>query len=535
MPTTFNACEYLLDRRLAAGDGARTAVTGPRGTLTYQGLYDLTCQVAAGLRELGVRPEQRVLLFTVDGPRMLATILAAMRIGAVPVPVSTMVTPADLAGMLRDSRAGTLVLSAEFAGAAAAVLHGLPDLRALVLDGGAAPPAVPGLVGWTFDELLAAGRTADCAPYDTWEDTVGLWLYTSGTTGLPKGAMHRHANIRVVCQTYGQQVLGIRRDDRVLSVPKMFFAYGLGCTVFFPLSVGASAVHEPDRPTPQTMAQRLVEYRPTLFVATPSFFAGMLAADLPTDALASVRLATSAGEPLPAPIYQRFLDRYRVQIIDGLGSTEALHIFISNRPGQVRPGTSGTPVPGYRLRIVDGSGQDIAPGQEGHLLVSGESTAVGYWCRTETTRRVFQGEWLRTGDFYVASQDGYYTYLGRSDDMLKVAGIWVSPAEVEARLVAHPEVVQAAVVGVPDAAGLDKAVACVVLHPAATVTANELVAFCRDGLAHFKCPRTVLIVAELPMTATGKLRRNVVRVRAADLLGRPAGPTGPAEPTLSDG
>jgi len=506
---TFNVSTYLLDRRLDAGDGDRVAVTGPRGTLTYRELHEMTCRIAGGLRGLGVQPEQRVMLYMVDSPRMLATMLAAMRIGAVPVPVSTMGTAADLAGVLRDSRATVLVLSTEFAEAVSGVLSGLPDLRHVVTDG-------PG-----FD-LDSAAPEDGATPYDTWDDTVALWLYTSGTTGLPKGAVHRHANVRVVCETYGQQVLGIRPDDRVLSVPKMFFAYGLGASAFFPLSVGASTVLEPARPNPAVVTEWLRAERPTIFVATPSFYAAMLAAPVPEDALSLVRLGTSAGEPLPAPIYQRFRQRYGVDVIDGLGSTEALHIFVSNRPGQVRPGTSGTPVPGYRVRIVDDAGADVPPGTDGHLLVSGGSTALGYWCRNETTRRVFLGEWLRTGDCYVASEDGFYTYLGRSDDMLKVGGIWVSPAEVEARLLAHPDVVQAAVVGVPDEAGLDKPVACVVLAAGATATQDDLIAFCRDGLAHFKCPRIVLTVDEIPMTATGKLRRNVVRETARQRVPAPS-------------
>jgi benzoate-CoA ligase family protein len=330
--------------------------------------------------------------------------------------------------------------------------------------------------------------------------------------------MHRHAAIRVVCETYGQQVLGIGAADRVLSVPKMFFAYGLGTSMFFPLSVGASVVLEPARCTPDSVAVRLKEERPTIFVAGPTFFAAMLNAAVAPEALSSVRLATSAGEPLPAPIFDRFKQRYGVEIIDGLGSTEALHIFISNRPGAVTPGSSGTPVPGYSVRLVDDEGKDVPSGVEGHLLVSGESVALGYWCRYQTTRKVFQGEWLRTGDFYVAAADGTYTYLGRSDDMIKSSGMWVSPAEVEARLLQHPGVALAAVVAVPDEAGLDKTVACVVRQAASTVTDTELISFCREGIAHFKCPRRILFVDELPLTATGKLRRNVIRGQAAEML-----------------
>ena len=497
----FNAAAYLLDRRLEAGDGDRLAVTGPRGTLTYTDLHDLTCRVAAGLRELGVTPGERVMLNTVDSPWMLAIMLAAMRIGAVPVPVSTMLRPAEVVDLVRDSEATVLVIGPEFAGEVQPLLTDAPALRAVEFD---------------IESLTQAGSIVDVHP--TTEDDVALWLYTSGTTGLPKGAMHRHASIRVVCETYARDVLGITADDRVFSVPKMFFAYGLGTSAFFPLSVGASTVLEPTRCTPQMVADRLREYRPTLFVAGPTFFGAMLGAEVPPDALTSVRLATSAGEPLPPPIYHRFVERYGVDIIDGLGSTEALHIFVSNRPAEVRPGTSGIPVPGYEVRVVDDSGADVQAGTEGHLLVSGASTMLGYWHRDEATARVLDGRWLRTGDFYVASEDGFYTYLGRSDDMLKSSGIWVSPAEVEACLLAHPDVAQAAVVGVPDESGLSRTVACVTLTPAATVTPQQLVDFCREHLAHFKCPKAVLVMDEIPLTATGKLRRNVVRGRAADLL-----------------
>ncbi|TDB89397.1 AMP-binding protein, partial [Actinomadura sp. 7K534] len=272
--------------------------------------------------------------------------------------------------------------------------------------------------------------------------------------------------------------------------------------------------------TPASVAGRLAEYRPTLFFAVPTFYAALLNADVPADAFASVRLAVSAGEPLPAGLCRRFTERYGVEVIDGIGSTECLHIFLSNRPGEVRPGTTGTAVPGYELRVVDADGVDVPPGTPGSLLVKGESIATGYWCRTDTTRQVFQGEWLRTGDTYVVDEDGYYTCLGRTGDMLKAGGIWVSPAEVEARLLEHPAVAMAAVVGLPDADGIDKPVACVVLKDGTPAHPAELAAFCRAGLAPFKRPREVLVVDKLPTTPTGKLRRFAVRELAAALLGR---------------
>ncbi len=490
----FNASAYLLDRHLESGDGGRVAVTGPGGTLTYAELLARTQAAADGLRDLGVRPEERVMIFMSDGPDALALILGAMRMGAVAVPVSTMLTAADLGGLLRDSRARVLASSPEFAAIAEEAARTAPELAF----------SLPG------SEIFASGGSS-LAPYASGEDSTALWLYTSGTTGLPKGAVHRHASIRSVCETYGAQVLGIRPDDRCLSVPKLFFAYGIGNSCFFPLSVGASAVLEPAHPSPALIASRVAAERPTLFFGVPTFYAALLAAGLPADTFASVRQAVSAGEPLPAPIFRRFAERFGVEILDGIGATEALHIFVSNRPGRVRPGSTGVPVPGYDVRIVDDDGADVTAGTPGHLLVRGDSIATGYWCRTAVTRRVFQGEWLRTGDTYVADEDGGLRFLGRSDDMIKAGGIWVSPSEVEARLLEHPAIAQAVVVAVPDGDGLDKPVAGVVRAEGAELTAEEAIAFCRDGLSAFKRPRAVVFLESLPTTATGKIRRFVVR------------------------
>jgi benzoate-CoA ligase family protein len=495
----FNASTYLLDRHVESGTGDRVAVAGPRGTLTYAELLDRVRAAAGGLRGLGVRPEERVLIFMVDGPDMLALILGAMRMGAVPVPVSTMMTATDLVGLLRDSRARVLAASAEFAEIAREAAAAAPELACLLVEGDGERP-----LATVFDPDAGPGE-----PYATSEDSTALWLYTSGTTGLPKGAVHRHASIRSVAETYGAQVLGIAPEDRCLSVPKLFFAYGIGNSCFFPLSVGAVAILEPGRPTPALIAERVAAERPTLFFAVPTFYAALLSAELPPETFSSVRRAVSAGEPLPAPVFRRFTDRFGVEILDGIGATEALHIFVSNRPGQVRPGSTGVPVPGYDVRVVDDDGVPVPAGTPGHLLVRGDSIATGYWCRTAVTRRVFQGEWLRTGDTYVADDDGSLRFLGRSDDMIKAGGMWVSPSEVEARLLEHPAVAHAVVVAVPDSDGLDKPVAGVVR--AGEVTADELIAFCREGLAAFKRPRSVVFLESLPTTATGKVRRFVVR------------------------
>ncbi len=540
MPEPFNASTYLIDRHVADGRGERVAVTGPAGTLSYAGLLALVENLAAGLRELGVRPEERVVMAASDSPGLLAAILAAMRIGAVAVPVNTMLTGRELAELLRDARARIAFFSGEFAAAAAQAAGAAPELRDVVLapawedapdaagaaagEGSAAEETAaaafpPRISVASLDQVIAHGsRHGDRSPHPTWGDSAGLWLYTSGTTGTAKGAIHRHANIRYVAETYPREVLGITAHDRCYSVAKLFFAYGLGNSAFFPLSAGGTAILDPARPTPALVAQRLASYQPTLFFAVPSFYAALLAADPPADALWSVRLAVSAGETLPAGIYQRFRDRFGVSILDGIGSTEALHIFLSNRPGSVRPGTSGTPVTGYEVDIRDEAGTSLADGLPGELYLKAPSAALGYWCRTDTTRKVFQGEWLRTGDLYVRSADGYYTCLGRSSDMIKAGGIWVSPAEVEARLLEHPGVAQAAVVGLAGADGLETPVACVVRAEDQAARAADLVAFCRDGLAAFKRPRTIFFVDSLPITATGKLRRFAVREMAGHLL-----------------
>jgi len=513
---TFSASDYLLRPADDAATAGRLAITGPGGDLTYADLAERVRHVAAGLRALGLRPEERVVLFMADGPAMVAAILGAMRLGAVPVPVSTMLTGGELAALLADSRARILLLSDRYAETGAQAAARTPGLTHVVVDGSAPLDGRP----VRFADLVEQGRRngTPAEPYATSPDSTALWLYTSGTTGTPKGAVHRHANIAHVVEGYGRQVLGITPEDRCYSVAKLFFAYGIGNSLFFPLATGATTILDPDPPTPASVAERLVTYRPTLFFAVPTFYAALLRADLDPAVFSSVRQAVSAGEPLPAELCRAFTAKYGVEIIDGIGSTECLHIFLSNRPGEVRPGTTGVPVPGYELRLVDGDGRDVEPGRPGSLLVKGASIATGYWCRTDATRQVFQGEWLRTGDTYVMDDLGYYTCLGRTGDMLKVGGIWVSPAEVEARLLEHPAVAMAAVVGMPDADGLDKPVACVVPAEGATAGAEELIAFCRAGLASFKRPREVLFVDELPTTPTGKLRRFAVRELAANML-----------------
>ncbi|MEV6903836.1 benzoate-CoA ligase family protein [Amycolatopsis sp. NPDC051372] len=514
MSSGFNAAEYLL----AQGRPDAPAVVSARRTLSYAELTDEAYRVASGLRSLGVRPEERVMFCMVDDVELLTGILGTMLAGAVAVPVSTMVTGLELGKVLADSRARVLCVSGEFAAQAVGALAAAPEVTDVVLDRAEAAAFPSGVATHAWAELTTVDDL-DLEPARTWEDSPALWLYTSGTTGQPKGAMHRHASIRAVCETYAHSVLATTSGDRFLSVPKLFFAYGLGNSAFFPLAAGGTTLLEPARPTPALFAARARADRPTLFFGVPTFFAGVLASDVPDDSFASVRYAVSAGEPLPATIFTRFRDRFGVEILDGIGSTEALHIFLSNRPGSIRPGSTGTAVPGYAVEIRDENGALIeSPGQPGELFVSGPSTAMGYWARYETTKRVFQGEWLRTGDSYVRNEDGTLTCLGRFGDMLKAGGIWVSPSEVEERLLQHPSVAEVAVVAAPDADGLDKPVACVVAAPGFAVDPDVLIDFCRAGLAAFKRPRGVVELPELPKTATGKIRRNVIRDQVRESL-----------------
>ncbi len=508
-PEPFNATDYLVDRHLREGNGANTAVVSPNRTLSYADLAGEIRRVAAGLRHIGVRPEERVLLCMPDDVELFTGVLAAMHLGAVAVPCSTMLTGPELGTLVADSRARVVLGGGEFADKVRVAVADAPDVRHVVLAG-TEPSGLPdGVTGHAWGELLDAGEVES---YPTWADSPALWLYTSGTTGKPKAAMHRHVDIRFVAENYGQRVLGMTAADRCLSVAKLFFAYGIGNSMFFPLAVGATALLEPARPSPALFAERAAADGATVLFGTPSFFGPLLASDVADEAFATVRQGVSAGEALPPRMYHGMLERFGVEVLDGIGSTEMLHIFISNRAGRVHPGSSGTPVPGYSVEIRDEQGRPIEGVDEpGELYVRGESAATGYWCRAATTRQVFLGEWLRTGDTYVRNADGTLTCLGRANDMLKAGGIWVSPSEVENRLLEHPDVAEVVVVAVPDSDDLDKPVACVVPAPGTRVDADALIGWCREGLASFKRPRAVVEMAELPKTATGKIRRNVLR------------------------
>ncbi|MCW2531348.1 MAG: badA [Blastococcus sp.] len=520
----FNAASWLVTRHALATPDRRaiTAIEldGSVRTLTYGQLEDAVIRVAAALIASGVRPEERLLLCMGDTPELLTAFLAGLRVGAVPVPVSTMLKPKDIALLARDSRARMLIVSEEFAALAAAV-GGLRELADVVVVTSGSLPEVDGPRVRDWEAFVTAGADfleRAAVPYPTVADSPAFWLYTSGTTGTPKAAMHRHGSLRDTAETYARDVLAIGPDDVTFSVAKFFFAYGLGNTLTFPFSVGAGTVLDRSRPGPAGTLRILQEHRPTLFFGGPTYYAALLGAGLPADTFTGVRACVSAGEAFPASLLERFTATFGVEMLDGIGSTEMLHIFISNRPGRVRPGTSGEVVAGYEARIQDDDGRPVPDGTPGHLYVRGSSAATGYWCRTEVTRRVFQGPWVRTGDTYVRSADGYFASMGRTDDIIKAGGIWVSPTEVEERLRQHPDVNLVVVVSLPDADGLDKPVACVVLAPGSATSSAELVGFCREGLAAFKRPRHVLVFDELPTTGTGKLQRFRIRELALEKL-----------------
>jgi len=501
----FNAATWLVDRHVDAGDGARIAVIQGDDNYTYADVKQLSERAASGLAALGVRAEERVAMVMLDSIEFVATFLGALRMGAVPIPMNPLLPGRDLGVIVADARAKIVVMSAERLVSRPDMLAGAPEVRTTVVTSNDDAVLSDGVVGWSDFEHGGVG----IAPtFETWAESPGFWLCTSGSTGAPKLAMHRHNDIPATCETYAEQVLGIRRDDVCYSVGPMFHAYGLGNSLTFPFSVGATAVLDPLRPpTPQRVAETVSTHCVTLFFCIPTFYAALLASDITDDTFATVRWGVSAAEALPAETFERFRSRFDVVILDGIGSTEQLHIYLSNRPDALRAGTSGMAVPGYEARVVDEHGADQPADEPGQLLVRGPAMATGYWCRSETSQSTFVGDWMRTGDLYSCDADGFHTYLGRVDDMLRVGGEWVSPAEVEGVLIEHESVLEAAIVGQSDDQGVLRPVAFVVSAPDAQATADVLGAHCRDRLAGYKRPKRYEFVDDLPKTATGKIQR----------------------------
>jgi len=489
---------FLIDPATISPD-AVALIDAPTGlTTTRNELLEEAQAVARQLLKHGVVAEQRILICGLDTKAFLAWFWGAMWIGAIPVPVSTMLTGKDYSFLLEDSRAVGLTFSPGFEEVMREAMLDQPYLKWSQIDGD-----VPDLVA-----EIDLGP-----PFPAVDDDVAFWLYTSGTTGFPKGAMHRHIDLGFCTDVYAKSVLGMDSDDVVYSVAKLFFAYGLGNAGYFPAGTGAQSVLNPGRPIPEEISDHVLTYRPTIFFGVPTSFGQLLSSEIPDQTFESVRIAVSAGEPLPPDIHQRFRERFGVEILDGLGTTELAHIAISNRPGCSVPGTSGTVVEGYEVSLRDEIGNEVSDGEPGKLYVKGESVMVGYWNRTDRTRQALEGPFLATGDTYVHNPDDTYTCLGRSDDMLKVGGIWVSPTEVESCILELAEISQVAVVGAEDQEGLVKPKAYVVLEASLDSAHIEALVkeHVRERLAPFKYPRWVEVVDALPQTATGKIKRYLLR------------------------
>jgi benzoate-CoA ligase len=510
IPRDYNAAADLIDRNLAAGRGDKLAFVDDRTSLTYAQLAERVDCAANALRRLGLQPEQRVMLCLLDTVDFPVAFLGAIKAGIVPVPVNTLLTANDYEFMLRDSRARALIVSDALYDKLAPALATQPALEHVIVSGVA--PAGRLSFATLLVEAPAKARTAA-----TTCDDICFWLYSSGSTGAPKGAMHLHSHLTLTAELYAKPVLGIRESDVVYSAAKLFFAYGLGNALTFPLAVGATSLLLAERPTPAAVIRVLREKKPTIFYGVPTLYAALLASsDLPERGELVLRRCVSAGEALPEDIGKRWTERLGVEILDGIGSTEMLHIFLSNRPGEVHYGTTGVPVPGYDIRLVDEEGKPVKDSQIGELQVAGPTSAVGYWNNRTKSRETFLGVWTRSGDKYTRDARGYYTYGGRTDDMLKVSGMYVSPFEVEAALMTHADVLEAAVIGHADEQQLVKPKAYVVLksgHANSPVLAEALQAHVKSRLAPYKYPRWIEFVADLPKTATGKIQRFKLRER----------------------
>jgi benzoate-CoA ligase len=516
----FNAADYFVDRNIRQGRGHRVAIYTEDRKYTYNDVQKMVNKSANAMLDLGLRIDDRIIMLMLDVPQFYAVFWGAIKIGAVPIPVNTMLTPEDYEYYLNDSRAKALAVSEELLPVINQIKGDLHYLRDLIVISEKEGAHIP------FRQRYKRAP-ALIKPAITTRDDVGFWLYSSGSTGPPKGAIHSQYDMVVTADAYAKGVLKITENDICFSAARLFFAYGLGNGMYFPMSVGASAVLSPLRPTPEAIFKYLERFRPTLFFGIPTLYGQMLEYVAREDrekgikpnanaahVFSSVRLCISAGEALPPEIYSRWKQRFGVDILDGIGSTEMLHIFLSNQPGTIRPGSTGKPVPGYELKLLDDDGREVAQGEIGTLMVRGDSAAQFYWRKREKTRKTMQGEWINTGDKYYMDGEGYYWCAGRSDDMLKVGGIWVPPVEVENCLLEHQAVLECAVVGRKDEQALVKPKAFVVLRERTAPSddlAEELKQWVQGRLAKYKYPRWIEFVSDLPKSATGKIQRFKLR------------------------
>ncbi|NQU25472.1 MAG: benzoate-CoA ligase family protein [Candidatus Nealsonbacteria bacterium] len=519
LPDRLNAAAVFVDSHLAEGRGDKPAILCGDRTVTYRQLHEGVNRFGNAMKELGVRMEERVAILMPDAPEWVFAFFGAMKIGAVAVPMNTMLKPKDYEYLLNDSRARVLVVHPSLLDRINAVRGELRYVQHVLVDG-PAPDDGTAVDGDLCLQDVMQDASPELDAVDTSKDDMAFWLYSSGTTGFPKGAIHLHHDMIVEADLYGRDTIGVKESDVSFSVAKLFFAYGLGNGLYFPLRTGGTTVLLPDRPTPDKVLEVIDRHRPTIFYSVPTAYAAMLQVAEKADRtdLGDVRMCVSAGEPLPKPIFERWRDRFGLEILDGIGSTEILHIFISNRPGETKAGSTGKIVAGYEAKIVDENRLEVPAGEIGNLLIKGDSIAAGYWNKHEQTKNTFLGEWIDTHDKYRLDEDGFFWYAGRSDDMFKVSGQAVWPTDVEAVLQEHAAVLESGVVGTADGNGLIKPCAYVVLKDGNEGTpelARELQDFVRKTTSPHKYPRTVVFVDELPKTATGKIKRYKLREMAA--------------------
>ena len=509
-PRIYNAAVDMVDRNAAEGRAAKVAFIDPDNSLTYGELQARCNRVGNLLTTYGVPRESRIAVLLLDGVDFPVVFWGAIKAGVVPVCLNTLLTTEQYAYILGDSRAKALFVAPPLLPVVQPILGRLPFLKHVFVAGGE-PPAF----ALSFRGELGLQRT-EFEAAETSPDETAFWLYSSGSTGMPKGVRHVHSSPMETARLTGQECLGIREDDLVYSAAKLFFAYGLGNAMSFPMSVGATAVLRPERPTPESVFGTLKQYQPTFFFGVPTLYAAMLAypQGTPENSSKRLRVCVSAGEALPAEVGKAFRNRFGVDVFDGVGSTEMLHQYVCNSASGLKYGTSGRPVPGYDIRLVDEQGEKVADGEVGEMLVRGPSASEGYWNQREKSRLTFEGGWTRSGDKYTRDSEGYFTYQGRTDDMFKVSGIWVSPFEVESALVSHECVLEAAVVPKQDADGLLKPKAFIVLKPgraAANGLQDALKEHVKARAGMWKYPRWIEFVDGLPKTATGKIQRFKLR------------------------
>jgi benzoate-CoA ligase family protein len=511
VPRDYNFAADVLAGNLAAGRANKPAYIDARGSLTYGQLAERVARFGAALRGLGLRREERVLLALTDTIDWPTAFLGCLKAGIIAVPINTLLTEDDYRFMLADSRAKCLVVSEVLFPKFERLIKDSPDLEHVIVSG-------DNPHGYRlFEDVIGADEPDDyTAP--TTADDIAFWLYTSGSTGKPKGAVHVHASLKLTADLYGTPVAGLKQSDVCYSVAKLFFAYGLGNAMTFPMSVGATTVLLGDRPTPDGVAALLRKHPVTMFFAVPTFYAAFLNSPAaPQKSEVKIHRCISAGEALPEEIARKWKERYGVEISDGLGTTEMLHIYLTNAPGATKYGTTGKPVPGYEIKLIGEDGQPVKRGEMGEMYARGPTSAIMYWNNREKSRSTFQGEWTRSGDKYIEDEEGYYVCCGRADDMLKVSGMYVSPFEVEAALSSHPDVLEAAVVGWNDDQKLTKPRAFVVLkspEKASNALARALQEHCKAKLAPYKYPRWIEFRKDLPKTATGKIQRFKLRAEA---------------------